>query len=235
MTLRRILADAARGVFPPTDGSVSIVPQPSERDAEVISFTGHTVVFADTDPGWIRGLLPPDSLSAPLNPPFLGALCERIGRRVNNIGILMLTTALQGPPPSGLGPRLEPAEDHEHPRVDRALRHRENVRARTTPGGMVLVGQGVAGRWDAAVEVDPKARGTGLGRLLARAARHLIPDAGPLWAQVAPGNAASVRALLAAGFVPVGAEALLVPEDIRHGPSGQDAGYERYPSGRGAP
>ncbi|MCW2869889.1 MAG: hypothetical protein JWL99_1209, partial [Streptomyces oryziradicis] len=33
MTLRRILADAARGVFPPTDGSVSIVPQPSERDA----------------------------------------------------------------------------------------------------------------------------------------------------------------------------------------------------------
>jgi hypothetical protein len=32
-----------------------------------------------------------------------------------------------------------------------------------------------------------------------------------IWAQVAPGNAASVRAILAAGFSPVGAEALLVP------------------------
>ncbi|NUR85978.1 MAG: GNAT family N-acetyltransferase, partial [Nonomuraea sp.] len=32
----------------------------------------------------------------------------------------------------------------------------------------------------------------------------------PLWAQVAPGNAASVRAFLAAGYVPIGAEALLV-------------------------
>lgn len=46
---------------------------------------------------------------------------------------------------------------------------------------------------------------------LALAARHLVPDGEPLWAQIAPGNAASVRALLSAGFTPVGAEALLVP------------------------
>ncbi len=32
----------------------------------------------------------------------------------------------------------------------------------------------------------------------------------PLWAQVAPGNAASVPAFLAAGFVSAGAEVLLV-------------------------
>jgi hypothetical protein len=31
-----------------------------------------------------------------------------------------------------------------------------------------------------------------------------------VWAQVSPGNAASVRAFLAAGYRPVGAEALLV-------------------------
>ncbi|WP_433337373.1 GNAT family N-acetyltransferase [Spirillospora sp. CA-294931] len=56
--------------------------------------------------------------------------------------------------------------------------------------------------------VEPGARGRGLGRSLARAARHLAP--GPLWAQIAPGNAASVRCFLAAGFEAVGAEVLLV-------------------------
>jgi RimJ/RimL family protein N-acetyltransferase len=79
------------------------------------------------------------------------------------------------------------------------------------PGGTVLTGRGVAGRWEVAVEVDPGARGAGLGRRLARAARHLVPEGETLWAQIAPGNAASVRALLAAGYSPVGAEALLVP------------------------
>jgi hypothetical protein len=35
-------------------------------------------------------------------------------------------------------------------------------------------------------------------------------DLSAVWAQVTPGNAASVRAFLAAGYRPVGAEALLV-------------------------
>jgi hypothetical protein len=46
--------------------------------------------------------------------------------------------------------------------------------------------------------------------VLGFAARHLVPHGELVWAQVAPGNAASVRAILAAGFAPVGAEALLV-------------------------
>ena len=67
----------------------------------------------------------------------------------------------------------------------------------------------MAGRWEVALEVEPGYRGKGLGRELAAAARHLVPEGTPLWAQIAPGNAASVRAFLAAGFRPVGAEALL--------------------------
>ena len=60
-----------------------------------------------------------------------------------------------------------------------------------------------------AIEVDPDQRGRGVGTRLAMAARHLVPGGAPLWAQIAPANAASVRAFLAAGFRPVGAEALL--------------------------
>jgi L-amino acid N-acyltransferase YncA len=77
---------------------------------------------------------------------------------------------------------------------------------------VLLLGRGVAGRWEVAVEVDPDRRGRGLGAELAVAARRLVPGGAALWAQIAPGNAASVRAFLAAGFRPVGAEALLTPD-----------------------
>lgn len=209
--LRRVLERAARGEFPDADGAVSFVAQPSGRDAGVIAFTGHTVVFTDGDHEELRGLLPPGDLSAPLNPPFLSALTTRTGREVNNIDLLTLAGPLAGPPDAG----LRETTDRSHPRIVRALRHRDDVRAWTLPGGTVLLGRGVAGRWEAAVEVDPGSRGKGLGRRLARAARHLVPGGEPLWAQIAPGNAASVRAFLAAGFTPAGAEALLVRPHAR--------------------
>jgi RimJ/RimL family protein N-acetyltransferase len=104
---------------------------------------------------------------------------------------------------------LTPARPSGHPRVVRALRHRDGVRVWETPGAIVSIGRGVAGRWEVALEVEPGYRGKGLGRELAAAARHLVPEGTPLWAQIAPGNAASVRAFLAAGFRPVGAEAML--------------------------
>ncbi|MEU3462576.1 GNAT family N-acetyltransferase [Streptomyces sp. NPDC006733] len=208
MNLPRILADVERGVLPEPDGGVTMVPQPSRRDAGVLSFSAHAVVFADTDHAWMRGLLAPGDLGAPLSPAFLHALERRVGRRVEAIDMMVLAPPLPGPPELP----LEPATDRTHPRVVRALEHRDDVRAWTAPGGTVLIGRGVGGRWEAAVEVDPGARGAGLGRRLARAARHLVPGGRPVWAQISPGNAASVRAFLAAGYVPVGAEALLVAD-----------------------
>lgn len=62
--------------------------------------------------------------------------------------------------------------------------------------------------------MDQGHRGHGLGRALAAAARHLVPAGTTLWAQISPANAASVRAFLAAGFTPVGAEAHLIPRDL---------------------
>ncbi|MEU8511767.1 GNAT family N-acetyltransferase [Kitasatospora sp. NPDC048722] len=207
--LAEILVDAAGGVFPPPDGTVTVVPQPSEREAGVVSFSAHAVVFTDEDPAWVHETLaavPGDPLAAPLCPPFLTAFAARTGRVVNNIDLLTVATRLPGGPPLPLAP----VEDREHPRVVRALRYREDVRVFTAEGGVLVLGCGVAGRWEAAVEVDPQARGRGLGRALATAARHLLPEGDVLWAQQAPGNATSVRAFQAAGYKPVGAESLLV-------------------------
>jgi len=74
--------------------------------------------------------------------------------------------------------------------------------------GVLILGRGLAGRRELAFEVAPERRNRGLGRLLVAAARHLTPPGEQLFAQVAPGNAASLRAVEAAGLRPLGAEVL---------------------------
>lgn len=74
----------------------------------------------------------------------------------------------------------------------------------------MIVGRGLAGRYEVSIEVEPERQGEGLGRSLAQAAPALIPSESPLFAQVAPGNAASLRAFLNAGYRPVGAEVLFL-------------------------
>ncbi|MER7106737.1 GNAT family N-acetyltransferase [Streptomyces sp. NPDC000229] len=204
----RILAAASRGEFPPADGTVTVVAQPNERDAGVLAFTAHSVVFTDEDPDWVRAELAAtssDALAAAMNPVFLARLMARRGRHMNTIDLLTVADALPGPPPVALREIVDP----EHPRVARAVKFRDGVRVWAADGGVVVLGRGVAGRWEAAVEVDEDARGRGLGRDLAVAARHLVP--GPVvWAQQSPGNARSVRTFQAAGYRPVGSEALFI-------------------------
>jgi RimJ/RimL family protein N-acetyltransferase len=94
--------------------------------------------------------------------------------------------------------------------VARALRYRDGLQVWTAQGGagVLVLGRGLAGRREVAFEVDPARRNRGLGRRLVAAARHLTPPGEPLFAQVAPGNAASLRVVEAAGFRPIGAEVL---------------------------
>ncbi|MET8226485.1 GNAT family N-acetyltransferase [Streptomyces sp. NPDC004082] len=206
-TLRDILDAAARGVFPPADGSTTVVPQPCPRDAGVLAFTAHSVVFTDEDPAWVRatlGSLDCDPLAATMNPRFLAAFMDRTGRSTDTVDLLTVAAPLAGEPPVA----LTEIDDPGHPRVSRARERRDDVRVWAADGGVLVLGRGVAGRLEAAVEVTESARHRGLGRALAVAARHLAGGE-PVWAQQAAGNARSVRAFQAAGYRPVGAEALL--------------------------
>ncbi|MFD5568722.1 GNAT family N-acetyltransferase [Streptomyces cadmiisoli] len=207
-TLRDVLDAAARGVFPPPDGGTTIVPQHSPRDAGILAFTAHSVVFTDEDPAWVRAALAAvdcDALAATMNPVFLAAFMARTGRGTDTIDVLTVGQALPGEPSVALTRIADPG----HPRVAGSLRRRDEVRVWSVDGGLLVLGRGVAGRLEAAVEVAEPVRDRGLGRLLATAARQLS-DGEPVWAQVSAGNARSLRAFQAAGYRPVGSEALFV-------------------------
>ncbi|MFI2208318.1 GNAT family N-acetyltransferase [Streptomyces sp. NPDC020141] len=205
--LAELLRAAARGDFPPPDGGTRVIAQPNGRDAGVFAFTAHSVVCADEDPAWVRERLAAtgaDPLAAAMHPVFLAALLARTGRVMDCVDLVSVADALPGVP----GLALREIEDPDHPRVARARAYRDEVRVWEAGGGLLVLGRGVAGRWEAAIEVDEEARGRGLGPALALAARHLAPDSA-VWAQQSPGNARSVRAFQKAGFRPVGSEALL--------------------------
>lgn len=203
-----LLAQVAAGSPPPFDLATEVVPQPPGPVAGVLAFAGHHVVAADVDAAWVHDRLPAGDLGAPVGGRFLADLADRLGRTGDNIDVVFVGHGADGPPPVPLVPT---GGDVDHPRVARAERYRADLRVFETPDGdgLVLLGRGLASRWECAFEVRESARGRGLGRQLAEAARHLVPVGSPLWVQVAPGNVPSLRAVLAAGgYSPVGAEIL---------------------------
>ncbi len=206
--LTRVLDRLAAGDAPRADASVTTVPAPSGARALVVGGTAWHVVAADVDPAWVARCVAPDPLALPLGARFLAALADRVGYEPGVVDAVLVAP----PAAAGAAPALVPAEV-DHPRVARALLHRTDVRVWTTAdgAGVLVLGRGVAGRWEVSVEVDPTARGRGLGRSLVAAAPALVPGGAPLWAQVAPANTASLRAFLTAGYRPVGAEVLFGP------------------------
>jgi len=187
-------------------GEVLTLPAPLGARAVVVGGTAWHVVAADVDPAWVAAEVAHDPVAAPLGARFLAALADRVGAEPG-----VLDAVLVAPPSTG-GPGIElrPAE-LDHPRVRRALLHRTDVRIWATAdgAGLLVLGRGVAGRCEVSVEVDPAARGRGLGTALVAAAPALADE--PVWSQVAPANTASLRAFLGAGYRPVAAEVLFGP------------------------
>jgi RimJ/RimL family protein N-acetyltransferase len=211
--LALLLDEAAHDRFPPPDGSVRVLPAlPGALDA-LVSFTGTFALAGALTQAEVDARVPPGDFSIPMAAAFVSWLSERLEARAATHDAVLVAIS-----PSHSTP-IEPVElvevaERDHPRVQRALRYRRDVRAYETPDrtGVVVLGRGITGRWEIAFEVADAARGSGLGRALAAGGVALLPEGTPVWAQVAPGNAASLRAVLAAGFRPVGAEILFVRE-----------------------
>jgi GNAT superfamily N-acetyltransferase len=205
--LLQLLLDAAGGAPPPADGVVEVWAAPTGPVDAVLAFTAHHVVAAAVDPDLVAARLPDGDLSAPMGPAFLGWLGDRLGSRPGSLDVVLAAGGLGGSPPLELTPGVD-LDRHEP--VVRALRYRSDLQVWTAEGdaGVLVLGRGLAGRREVAFEVDPARRNRGLGRSLVAAARHLTPPGEPLFAQVAPGNAASLRVVEVAGFRPIGAEVL---------------------------
>ena len=173
-----------------------------------MSFPGYVVVAADIDRFWLDSWTSDGDFGAPIGPPFLSALEERLRVEAGNLDAVLLAA------PAARRPTDRPQAGREQ-RPTPGWPAPAATAPTSGPGpashGILVLGRGLAGRWEAAFEVDEAARGHGHGRALATAARHLVPDGRPVWAQCAPGNASSLRALLAAGYTPVGSEILLSP------------------------
>jgi GNAT superfamily N-acetyltransferase len=203
--LATILERAAAGQPPPADGGLTFLPRAAGgARAGVVGFTAHHVVAADVDPDWVRSVLPPGSLSAPMSARFIAALADRVGAEPGAYDVALVAPSRAVPLPE-----LTPVAGADSARLRRAERYRVGVRAWTVPGAILILGRGLAGRWEISLEVDTAHRGRGIGRALVSAAPALVPPGELLWAQVSPANVASVRMFLAAGYRPVAAEVLL--------------------------
>ena len=185
-----VLHAAADGVFPPADGRAVYLP-PLPRGAAVLSLTARVYLATDRR---VPGL---DGYGSALRPEVLRRIA---GER--EIGTLDVTLVARG---LGAGSLPVRTDLDDHPRVRHARAFRDSVQVYGDERGLVTVSAGLAGRTEMSVEVATP----GTGRALIREALRLVPPGVPLFAAVAPGNARSLRAFLAEGFVPLGSEVII--------------------------
>jgi hypothetical protein len=203
--LGELLNRAARGEFPVADGTVDVLPAPERVRAAVLSFSAHLVVATEIDAAEVYEMAPPGDFHA------WGEVAPWLGQRYGGeafSGDVMLAAIADGrPAPID----LERIDGYEHPRIAFAARFRSELRVYVTRdrAGVLVLGRGLGDRHELAFEVEPDARRRGLGRALVGCALALVPEGEAMWAQVHPGNAASLRPVLAAGLRPVGYEQLI--------------------------
>lgn len=204
--LAQLLTAAAAGQFPDPDGGWRRVPPWRPGLEAIISFTGHSVFAVRPDiPGERLDSLGADGFGGANDPRLISALAGPDGW----IDCLDLLLAGRGTGRPETPPRLVVRPDLAgHPRARFAAGVRDQARVLGYPdparSALVTLSRGLAGLTELSFELEPARRGQRAGPDLISAALTAVPAGELTVAAAAPGNAASVRALLAAGFVPLG-------------------------------
>jgi hypothetical protein len=214
--LATVLAAAAAGRFPPADGATDLTAPDAAGTRAAVAFSGHAYVLADVDRAELSARLAAadgagGGFGGVHHPTVLSLLADAGGRwRTGTVDVVLVR---RGGGDDTVAPATLVRRDDlaDHPRVARALAHRRDVVVLADDVGLASIGRGLVGRCEVSVELfDPESAPPGAGRRLLAGALRALPADEPVWAQVAAGNARSLRAFLAAGFVPVASEVLLV-------------------------
>lgn len=204
--LATMITGVAEGRFPPPDGGWQRVPPWRDGLEGVVSFTAHSVLAVAPDiPDSRLAELGADGLGGADHPRLITALAGPGGW----IDCLDMLLAGRGTGHAGTPPRLVGRPDlADHPRARFAGRIRDQPRVLGYPdearSALATLSRGLAGLTELSFELEPARRGQRAGPDLVSAALTAVPAGQLTVAAAAPGNAASVRALLAAGFVPLG-------------------------------
>jgi hypothetical protein len=204
--LARLIADAAAGRFPDPDGGWHRVPPWRPGLEGIFSFTAHAVFAVAPDITDDRlAALGADGFGGAHHPRLITALTGPDGW----FDVLDLLMAGRGTGRTGVPPPLVDRPDLAgHSRARFAATIRDEPRVLGYPGpyrsALAIISRGIAGLTELSFELEPGRRGQGGGAALAGDALGVVPSGQLVVAAVAPGNAASVRALLSAGFVPLG-------------------------------
>jgi hypothetical protein len=199
--LAEVLRRAAHGEFPPSDGLAELMPPDSNGTRAVVSFTGHAYVLSELQQTDFAGI-PFDGYGGASSPTTLLRIAD--GAEIGMVDVVLVRSGA-----GGTSPLAERDDLEHHPRVQRARHHRSDVQVLGDERGFVTIGMGLVGRTELSVELLDGEQSRGAGRSLIGAGLHAIAEDQLVFAQVSPGNAASLRAFLACGFVPIGSEVLI--------------------------
>ncbi|MFC5678056.1 N-acetyltransferase [Aeromicrobium endophyticum] len=203
--LARLIAAFADGDFLAADGGWQRVEPWRPQLEAVVAFTGRAV-FAITPDIADEHLvaLGADGFGGAHDPRLVTALAGP-DAWIDSLDALLVGRGTGAP---GVRPRLVARPDlSDHPRARLAAELRDDVEVLGRPGDpgstVATLARGVGGLRELSFEVDPAHRG-GSGAALVGDALSTVPDDELVVAAVAPGNAASLRAVLSAGFTPLG-------------------------------
>lgn len=203
--LGKLIASVADGQFVPVDGGWQRVPPWRPHLEAIVSFTGHAVLaLAPHTSDDLLVKLGVDGFGGAHDPRLIAALAGP-GGWIDSLDVLLAGRGIGGPT---VAPRLVNRPDlAELPRAHFAAEIRDNLKILGYPdrdrSALVTLSHGVAGLLELSFEIEPDHRGGG-GTALIEDAMSVVPSRQLVVSAVAPGNATSLRALLSAGFTPLG-------------------------------